>query len=239
MGPVGNDQYRDYVRDIYGSGSHLLSLINDILDFSKAEAGKLEVDIGEVNISKIIRNSMRLVMPRAQTAEVELLEAIPKDQYVIETDGKKVKQVILNLLSNAVKFTPPGGEVKVVMWENVLEDTITIEVRDSGIGIAAKDISKVMSPFGQVDSALSRKYEGTGLGLPLSRKFVEILGGKFDIRSKVNVGTVISFTLPKKYVSGEGEDFIRTKPTEIPAPEEEAVEEIVEEEADTPKDTGF
>jgi len=110
-----------------------------------------------------------------------------------------LKQVLLNLLSNAVKFTPPGGEVRVSVWHDVSVDTIMFQVKDSGIGIAAKDISKVMSPFGQVDSALSRKYEGTGLGLPLSKKFVELLGGKFNLSSVVGKGTTITISLPRIY----------------------------------------
>ncbi len=192
-------QYQEYMRDIHNSGVHLLSLINDILDFSKAEAGKLEVNISETDGVKLIKNSMRLVIPRAEEAQVTLVEELPKKHFTLQTDGKKLKQVLLNLLSNAVKFTPAGGEVRVLARHNIAEDTIVIEVKDTGIGISPKDISKVMQPFGQVDSKLSRKYEGTGLGLPLSKKFVEILGGSFQIESEVNKGTTVTITLPRLF----------------------------------------
>lgn len=198
MGAIGNDQYKDYIKDIHNSGVHLLSLINDILDYSKAEAGKLDLIIDEVDITKLIHASMRLVSPRAELAKVELVPEIPKEHYLLHTDGKKVKQVLLNLLSNAVKFTPEGGKISVTLWQDVMDNSLSVEVKDSGIGIAEKDISKALSPFGQVDSALSRKYEGTGLGLPLTKKFVEIMGGAFEIESEEGKGTAIRFSLPLK-----------------------------------------
>lgn len=197
-GQPGFESCEEYVRDIHSSGVHLLSLINDILDYSKASAGKLELEVSDVDATKIIRTSMRLVSPRAEEAGVLLVEELPKDHYVIKTDGKKFKQVLLNLLSNAVKFTPADGSVIVSAWQNVTDGSVTVEVKDTGIGIAPKDISKAMSPFGQVDSELSRKYEGTGLGLPLTKKFVEAMGGAFDIKSELNVGTTITIVLPRE-----------------------------------------
>jgi two-component system cell cycle sensor histidine kinase PleC len=197
LGALGNAQYKDYVRDIHSSGVHLLSLINDILDFSKAEAGKLEVDMKDVDITKIMKNSMRLVLPRAQEAKIELIEKIPKEHIVIKTDAKRLKQVLLNLLSNSVKFTPEGGTVTLFSWSNVAEGKLIIEVEDSGVGIKDKDISKAMASFGQAENQLSRKYEGTGLGLPLSKKLIELMGGTFDIRSKQGVGTTVTITLPQ------------------------------------------
>lgn len=197
-GPIANEKYAEYIRDIHGSGVHLLSLINDILDYSKAEADKLELDISEVDATKLVKNSMRLVIPRAENAQVQLVEEIPREHIVLETDAKKFKQVILNLLSNSVKFTPSGGSVTVSMWYNVVDGSVAVEVKDTGIGIAPKDISRAMAPFGQVDNSLARKYEGTGLGLPLTRKFVEIMGGTFNIASEVGKGTTVTVTLPKR-----------------------------------------
>jgi two-component system cell cycle sensor histidine kinase PleC len=191
------EAHQGYMDDIHASGKHLLSLINDILDYSKAEAGKLEVNWEENDVGKIIRNSLRMVMPRAETAQVTLVEDIPSQHFVLVTDSKKLKQVLLNLLSNAVKFTPAGGEVRCAVWEDIGKQQLVIQVKDTGIGIAPKDISKVMMPFGQVDNKLSRKYEGTGLGLPLSRKFVELMGGEFTIESELNVGTAVTVRLPK------------------------------------------
>jgi len=189
--------HQSYIDDIHASGKHLLSLINDILDYSKAEAGKLEVVWEENDVAKTIRNSLRMVMPRAEAAQVTLVEDIPSQHFIIVVDNKKLKQVLLNLLSNAVKFTPAGGEVRCAMWEDIAKQQVVIQVKDTGIGIAPKDISKVMMPFGQVDSKLSRKYEGTGLGLPLSRKFIELMGGDFNIESELNVGTAVTVRLPK------------------------------------------
>ncbi len=197
-GPIANEKYAEYIKDIHGSGVHLLSLINDILDYSKAEADKLELEISEVDATKSVRNSMRLVSPRAEMANVRLIEEIPREHFILRTDAKKLKQVMLNLLSNAVKFTPSGGSVTVTMWQNVVDGSLSIEVKDTGIGIAPKDISRAMAPFGQVDNTLSRKYEGTGLGLPLTRKFVEIMGGTFTIASEVGKGTIITVGLPKE-----------------------------------------
>jgi len=197
-------KYDQYVTDIHSSGVHLLSLINDILDFSKAEAGKLLLEISEVDASKMVQNSMRLVSPRAEAAGVTLVDNLPKDHLIMMIDGKKFKQVLLNLLSNAVKFTPSGGQVSVTAWQTMGEDTVSFQVTDTGIGIAPKDISRAMAPFGQVDNTLKRKYEGTGLGLPLTKKFVEIMGGKFIIESELDKGTKITFTLPREAKDSDG-----------------------------------
>jgi two-component system cell cycle sensor histidine kinase PleC len=201
---IQEQKYHDYINDIYASGVHLLSLINDILDFSKAEAGKLELEVSEVNASKTVSNCLRLVQQRALTGQVRLIDECPKDEIILHIDGKKFKQIMLNLLSNAVKFTPSGGSVSVTAWHNLGDDSFTFEVIDSGIGIAPKDISRAMSPFGQVDNTLKRKYEGTGLGLPLTKKLVELMGGKFMIESKVGTGTKITFTLPREVKAREG-----------------------------------
>lgn len=203
------NKFDGYISDIHSSGVHLLSLINDILDYSKSEAGKLELEVSEVNLNKLVHNCVRLVTPRAEAAQVLLIEALPKEILNIVTDSKKFKQILLNLLSNAIKFTPAGGEVRITAWADISNDCYMFEVRDSGIGIAPKDISVAMSPFGQVDSAMSRKYEGTGLGLPLSRKLVELMGGKFEISSEVGVGTTIRFSVPRE-VKGSSELTVKT-----------------------------
>lgn len=194
---VLSPEQQHYVDDISGSGRHLLGLINDILDFSKAEAGKLQLDMDEQDLNKIVRGSMRFVIPRAEAAQITLVEELPPESIVVITDAKKLKQVLLNLLSNAVKFTPSGGVVRTTVWENMVEKTVMIQISDTGIGIAPKDIPRVLAPFGQVDSKLARKFEGTGLGLPLAKRFVEAMGGKFTMQSEVGVGTVITIALPK------------------------------------------
>jgi len=195
-------EHQEYIDDIHASGKHLLALINDILDYSKAEAGKLQIEYSEADLLKLIRNSMRMVMPRAEESQVTLVENLPKEAMVITTDIKKFKQVLLNLLSNAVKFTPAGGEVRISTWEDIVTKDMVLEVKDSGIGIAPRDISRVMMPFVQVDSTLARRFEGTGLGLPLSKKFIESMGGQFFIESEVNKGTTITIRLPMKPAYG-------------------------------------
>jgi len=197
MGPLNNEQYKNYIKDIHSSGVYLLSLINDILDYSKAEAGKLDIEYEEIDLTKLITSSLRLQEPRARTAEVDLVKELPQDHLLVRSDAKRLRQILLNLLSNAVKFTPSGGQVKISAWRNLQDNqNISIEVKDTGIGIAPKDIAKALSPFGQVDSELSRKYEGTGLGLPLTKKFTELLGGQLKLTSEVGRGTIVTVILP-------------------------------------------
>ncbi len=193
-GPIANEQYKEYIRDINNSGAHLLSIINDILDLSKASADKLQVDNIEVDLNKTASASMRFVKPRADKAEVELIEKMPEAHIVITADPKRLKQIFLNLLSNAVKFTPANGSVTLEITTNPLEKLVYVSVIDTGIGMSEKDIPKALSNFGQVDNKPNRHYEGTGLGLPLTKKLVELINGKFEIQSKQNVGTIIKLT---------------------------------------------
>jgi two-component system cell cycle sensor histidine kinase PleC len=196
LGPVGNQQYKDYANDINNSGTHLLSLINDILDYSKAAAEKLKVESIELDVTKILTTSMRLVKPRAEEAKVNLVEDISKETLILVADPKRLKQAVLNLLSNSVKFTPENGSVTMSAWIDHKANILNIQVKDTGIGIADNDISKAMSTFGQVDSKLSRKYEGTGLGLPLTKKLVELMKGKFNIQSELGFGTTVTLSFP-------------------------------------------
>ena len=196
MGELANEQYKSYIKDIHSSGVHLLSLINDILDFSKAEAGRLDMEYEDIDLTKILVSTLRSQEPRAKNAEVTLDKEFPAEHIYMRTDPKRLRQILLNLLSNAVKFTPPNGKVKLSAWKVINENKIAIEVRDTGIGIAPKDLAKVWSPFGQVDSELSRRYEGTGLGLPLTKKLVELLGGTMKLQSEEGKGTSITVFLP-------------------------------------------
>ncbi|AFC72081.1 histidine kinase sensor protein [Rickettsia rhipicephali str. 3-7-female6-CWPP] len=188
------EKSKNYIKDINDAGKHLLSMINDILDLSKASADKLKVDSIDLDLNKLISSSLILVKPRADQAEVALISRLPKEHVVIKADPKRLKQVFLNLLSNAVKFTNSGGSVTITLEKDELAKLVYIKVIDTGIGIEEKDIPKTLSVFGQIDSELSRKYEGTGLGLPLTKKLVELMNGKFDLQSKINEGTTITIT---------------------------------------------
>ena len=162
LGPVGSTRYRDYAADIHDSGQHLLDLINDILDLSKVESGTDELREENIYIPEIVHSVLNLVKGRAQKGNVELEIDIPGDAPMLRADQRKVKQILINLMSNAIKFTLAGGKVTLRAWSRA-ESGYVFQVIDTGIGIAIEDIPKALSPFQQIDSALNRKYEGTGL----------------------------------------------------------------------------
>jgi signal transduction histidine kinase len=193
FGP-GLPRYRDYAGDIHGAGSHLLSLINDILDLSKAEAGKLELRPEDVDLNGLIHEAARLMRERATEHDQRLaIDLAPLPPLMI--DRLRVKQVLLNLLSNAIKFTPDGGSVTVEAYCDVGGD-VTVSVRDTGIGIAADQLAMVFEPFQQIESTMSRKYQGTGLGLSLVKSLMELHGGSVRIESRLEHGTAIFITFP-------------------------------------------
>ena len=195
FGPLGNDKYDEYVGHINESGAHLLALINDILDISKIEFGKLVLDESEVDLGRAVRSCLTLVRERARVGNVRIVDNLLSRLIRITADERKVKQILLNLLANAVKFTPAGGSVTLT-WDVTDDDGVVIEIADTGVGIPANQISKVLEPFGQVETSLVRRSEGSGLGLPLAKAFIELHGGRLDIHSEVNVGTRVRFTLP-------------------------------------------
>jgi PAS domain S-box-containing protein len=195
FGQLGNDHYRDYARDIRLSGTHLLEVINDILDLAKVEAGKVELQEQTIDIEKVIESTVRLVRERAGARNIDLSVRIPERLPQLWADERKVKQILINLLSNAIKFTPEGGAVT-VSAERDNADEVKLAVSDTGIGIAKESIEIVLQPFGQVDSALSRKHAGTGLGLPLTKSLVELHGGSLDFDSELGKGTTVIVRFP-------------------------------------------
>jgi len=194
FGAMANEKQLEYIDDIHRSGEHLLDLINDIIDVSVIESGKLELRIEEVEVVPLIKSCLRLVQSRADGGgvklNVELREA--SDTHAIRADERRLKQILVNLLANAVKFTPPGGQVSVACQ---LEEGggIIFEISDTGIGMEEEEIRKAMEPFGQVDSSLARKYEGTGLGFPLTDSHVKAHSGTLDTKSKTGEGTIVTF----------------------------------------------
>jgi signal transduction histidine kinase len=193
---VGQEQYVEYAGDIHDSGHLLLSLINDILDMSKIEAGKRELAETVMSVEDVVRSVSRLVAARAKAGKVRLTVSIPSVFPFFRAEERAIKQILTNLMTNAIKFTPEGGMVALTAQLNADEDMV-IRVKDTGIGMSAEEIPIAMSPFGQIESALSRKNQGTGLGLPLTRALVELHGGTLALESEVGKGTTVSLTFPK------------------------------------------
>ncbi|MCA4774346.1 sensor histidine kinase [Wolbachia endosymbiont of Mansonella perstans] len=204
LGSMDHAQYKEYADDIYNAGTHLLALINDVLDFSKAEASSLTVEKVKFNLNKIIDSCLNMLSPKLKETGISLKKEIPNKQLLVIADPKRMKQVIINLLSNSIKFTPKDGLIRMVIKENIEKNLLTIEFHDNGIGIMQQDIYKVMSVFGQADSGY--RNEGTGIGLPLSKKLVELMGGTFDIKSEAKLGTTV--TLNFSYEEQTCEDLI-------------------------------
>ncbi len=201
FGPLGSERYRDYADDIHNSGNHLLNIISGILDLSKAEAGKLTLKEGEVDLCDVLHQCLRMFREKSAECGVRLAFDAPAKPPMLLADTHMVTQVVINLLSNAIKFTPTGGEVVATVVVG-RDGTCALRISDTGIGIAEADITKVMEPFVQVESAFVREHDGTGLGLPLVQKIMELHGGELAIESKLGVGTTLTARFPAKRVLG-------------------------------------
>ena len=194
FGPLGDSKYKGYAADILKSGQHLLSLINDILDMAKIEAGKLTLHYETVSLKEIVDDAARLMRGKIQEAGLNLL-VDAADLPDIDADYRGLKQVVLNLISNAVKFTPEGGDI-VVALSREDDDRVRVAVTDTGIGIAAEDLSRLARPFEQVEGQHSKTTQGTGLGLALTKSLIELHGGTLTIDSVPGRGTTVGFDLP-------------------------------------------
>jgi signal transduction histidine kinase len=214
LGPLGNRKYTEYMHDIHRSGVHLLELINDVLEFAKFESGKLDLVEGEINLNQVIDTAVRQVKPLAEVAGVKLHQRIAEELPLYRADQRKLSQILLNLLSNAIKFTPVGGEVRVISKRDK-SGRISMTINDTGIGIAPQDIDAIFEPFHQLDSTLTRKYQGTGLGVPLAAAMIELHGGTLTFDSEVGVGTKATVELPADRI---------IRPEEIPLESEPTVE---------------
>lgn len=198
FGPVGNPKYVGYADHIYASGRHLLAVINDILDLSKVEAGKADLHECEVDVRTAVTACLTLVREQAETKRQRLEQDLADDLPALRADERRLKQILLNLLSNAVKFTGRGGQVTVKAYVEA-DGALVMEVADTGIGIAPEDIPKAFAPFSQIDGSDTRRYEGSGLGLPLARALAELHQASLDLESAVGVGTtaVVRFPAPR------------------------------------------
>jgi signal transduction histidine kinase len=190
-----NAKQDEYLKDIHASGQHLLSLINDILDLSKIEAGRMELELTDFHLPTALDNALTLVRERAGRRGIALHMITNERLEYVRADERKVRQVVLNLLSNAIKFTPEGGRIEVRAKQ--VDGSVEISVSDTGVGIAPEDQEAIFEEFRQVGTA-DKKVEGTGLGLALSRKFVELHGGRIWVESQVGVGSTFAFTIPMR-----------------------------------------
>jgi signal transduction histidine kinase len=195
FGPLGERRYAEYAKDIHDSGQHLLNLINDVLDISKIEVNKIDLAEDTIDVPAVLESCLRLTRDRATAGGVTIELKMPEFLPPLSGDDRRLKQILLNLVSNAVKFTPAGGRVDI----RVDADDVGFRfvVADTGIGIAKSDIETALRPFGQIDSSLARRYEGTGLGLPLARSMAELHGGRLDIESEPGTGTTVTVWLPR------------------------------------------
>jgi signal transduction histidine kinase len=185
----------EYAADIHISGTLLLTLVNDVLDLSKAEAGMMELQLAPVDVSEIVGRSLRMVKERATRQSITLIRKTESNLPLLYADDRKLMQILLNLLSNAVKFTPTGGQVAISAACET-KAILAIRVTDTGVGIAAENLAKALSPFGQIDNLLTREHSGTGLGLPLAKRLTELHGGTFEIESRVGIGTTVTLRFP-------------------------------------------
>ncbi len=189
-----NEKQDEYLRDILESGKHLLSLINDILDLSKIEAGRMELQLASFSLRQALQNGITMVRERASRHGINLALDVDPQLDVVEADERKVKQIIYNLLSNAVKFTPDGGRVDV--FARLRDDAVEVAVRDTGIGVPPEERDRIFEEFQQAGRSEGRAQEGTGLGLTLAKRFVEMQGGRIWVESEVGAGSTFTFTLP-------------------------------------------
>jgi len=199
FGPLGQPRYVDYAQDIHNSGQHLLTIINALLDVAKIEAGQMELDERTTDVAGLIGDCLPFVREKVATGHLVLSVEVPTDLPALSLDPGRMRQVLLNLLSNAAKFTGPGGSIRISAGRSAAGG-IALAITDTGIGMNADEVLVALQPFRQVDNALSRRYEGTGLGLPLAQRLTELHGGRLQIDSTPGQGTTVTVFLPPERV---------------------------------------
>jgi signal transduction histidine kinase len=202
FGPIGNQRYRAYLKDIHSSGGHLVSLLNDLLDLSKIEAGKLELTFSNIHLNELTQQCVAIMQPQANRERIIIRTSLTPTLPQIVGDARSVRQIVLNLLANSIKFTGPGGQVIV---STALSDggEAVLRVRDTGVGMSEKDIEAALEPFRQVATAGSWGSGGTGLGLPLTKALAEANRATFSIKSARNAGTLVEIAFPASRVLAE------------------------------------
>jgi PAS domain S-box-containing protein len=202
FGDMGHEKHTEYVNDIRYSGEHLLGIINDILDISKIEANQYELDVEQIELSDPVHAAMRITNEQIRNAGLILKTNIPNDLPRVEADRMAVARMLINLLSNAIKFTSAGGSITLNL-EQIPSGDITLTIADTGVGINADDIERILTPFSQVASTMARDHQGTGLGLPITKWLIEEHGGNLQIDSTEGVGTQVKLIFPTKMIVGE------------------------------------
>jgi len=202
FGPVGNERYKQYLKDIHTSGGHLVSLLNDLLDLSKIEAGKLELNIAAVDLNELTQQCVALMQPQANRERVIIRTSLATSLPPVLADARSVRQIVLNLLSNSIKFTGAGGQVIVSTAPND-DGSIVLRVRDTGVGMSEKEIAIALEPFRQLATSIRRGQDGTGLGLPLTKALAEANRASFSIKSAVNAGTLVEVAFPGSRMAAE------------------------------------
>jgi PAS domain S-box-containing protein len=202
FGPVGNERYRQYLKDIHASGGHLVSLLNDLLDLSKIEAGKLDLSFTSVDLTALLQQCVALMQPQANRERIIIRTSLLPTLPAVVVDERSIRQIVLNLLSNSIKFTGAGGQV-IVSTALTERGEAVLRVRDTGIGMSEKEIETALEPFRQLATSTRWGSGGTGLGLPLTKALVEANRATFTIRSAVNAGTLVEITFPATRVLAE------------------------------------
>jgi len=195
FGPVGNERYRQYLRDIHTSGGHLISLLNDLLDLSKIEAGKLELTFVSVNLNDLVQQCVAIMQQQANAERVIIRTSLPAGLPQIVADARSVRQIALNLLSNSIKFTGAGGQV-IVSTALTDDNEIVLRVRDTGSGMSEKELATALEPFRQLATSARWGSSGTGLGLPITKALTEANHARFRITSQVAEGTFVEVAFP-------------------------------------------
>jgi Signal transduction histidine kinase len=203
FGPL-NDKQKRYTDNILESSEQLQQLINSILDTAKIDAGKMTLAVGNCTLSEVIGESLSIVEILAYKKNITIENSMLGEDLIVRIDSRKTKQALCNILSNAIKFTPEGGQIRITSAQ--VESSVRIVIEDNGIGIKKEDQERIFSEFEQADNSYERKYEGTGLGLPLAKKFVEMQGGTIYLVSEINKGTKVAITLPININRGKADD---------------------------------
>ena len=207
FGPLGHKRYEEYVGDIHASGRHLLEMVNDILDLTKAEAGKLELQVEAVDMIEVADTACRMVAPQARAESIMVSNRLPRNLPLLQGDERRLTQILLNFISNAVKFTNAGGRIDIDGFIEA-DGSMLISVRDNGIGIAEADLPRVMKIFQQVENGHTRRYGGTGLGLPLAQRLIELQGGSLILESKLGYGTHVAARFPASLIRPRVETLV-------------------------------